>query len=315
MTGAAKHDLCLGVDVGGTNLRCALVTAEGEVLARESLATEIVSGRDPFLERLFGLIGRQREKAEAAGRRVLAAGLGVPGLLSNDGILQSSVNLLPLEGINLAAVVSAGTGLPTVALNDANASAVGEQRFGAGRPFATSLMLTLGTGVGAGLILNGRLWTGIDGVAGEFGHITVEPQGRPCGCGNRGCVEKYASATGIAASADEAGLAAPQGRLDAAAVSALARQGNPSALAVLERAAAYLGIAVAGAVNLLNLEAVVVGGGVAESFDLLAPALEREILGRTFPIPGKRVRVLKGELGDDAGVLGAAAAAFALFSS
>jgi glucokinase len=304
------ESVCLGVDLGGTNLRCALVTPGGVVLARESLATDIASGRAPFLARLLALLARQKGEAQAQGRRVIAAGLGVPGLISSDGVLRSSVNLVPLEGLNLAETVSAGIGLPVVALNDANASAVGEQRFGAGRPYASWLMLTLGTGVGAGLILDGRLWTGIDGVAGEFGHITVEPNGHPCSCGNRGCLEQYASATAIAASASRRGLRAVRGRLDAGAVAALALEGNPEAGAIFVEAGAYLGIAAAGVVNLLNLEAIILGGGVAGSFELVAAAMRREIRARAFAIPGGRVRVVKGELGDDAGVLGAAATAF-----
>jgi glucokinase len=307
-----SDQVCLGVDVGGTNLRCALVSPDGTILGRESVPTDIAAGRDPFLERLLGLLTRLKGAAEAQGKRVTAIGLGVPGLLSNDGVLRSSVNLLPLEGMNLAQVVSAAIGVPTVALNDANASAVGEQHFGAGRPYASSLMVTLGTGVGAGLILEGRLWTGIDGVAGEFGHLTVEPNGRRCGCGNRGCLEQYASASAIAALAAGCGLGVAGEGLDAARVAALAREGDAKACGVFVQAATYLGIAAAGIVNLLNLEAIILGGGVAESFDLLAPVLERELRERAFAIPGERVRLLKGELGDDAGVLGAAATAFAL---
>jgi glucokinase len=312
MQDVLKDCVCLGVDVGGTNLRCALVAPDGTVLGRESLATDIAAGRGPFLERLLGLLTRLRAQAGARGKRVGAVGLGVPGLLSNDGVLRSSVNLPALEGINLAEAVSAGIGLPAVALNDANASAVGEARFGAGRPYASTLTMTLGTGVGAGLILDGRLWTGIDGVAGEFGHLTVEPNGRRCGCGNRGCLEQYASATAIAALAAGCGLDAGGGRLDAARVADLARQGDGKALGVFEQAGCYLGIAAAGVVNLLNLEAIILGGGVAESFDLLGPVLQRELRARAFAVPGERARVLKGELGDDAGVLGAAATAFAL---
>jgi glucokinase len=314
MQSAQQQSVCLGVDVGGTNLRCALIDPNGVVLGRDSLATDIASGRDSFLERLLGLLTRLKTEAEAQGLRVGAVGLGVPGLFSNDGILRSSVNLVPLEGLNLAQLVSAGVGLPAVALNDANASAVGEQRFGAGRPFASFLMVTLGTGVGAGLILDGKLWTGIDGVAGEFGHLTVEPNGRRCGCGNRGCLEQYASATAIASLAASLGVAAGSGRPDAARVAALAREGDPKACAVYEQAGAYLGIAAAGVVNLLNLEAIILGGGVAESFDLLAPVLRREIHQRAFALPGERVQVLKGELGDDAGVLGAAGTAFSFIS-
>ncbi|HBG07192.1 MAG: sugar kinase [Geobacteraceae bacterium GWC2_58_44] len=300
--------VCIGVDVGGTNLRCALVTPGGVLLRRESQATAISSGSASFLARLLLVLNRLKGEAEASGMRVVAAGLGVPGLISNQGVLHSSVNLLPLQGLNLARAVSTGTGLPVVALNDANASAIGEQRFGAGKPYRSSLMLTIGTGVGAGLILDGRLWTGVDGVAGEFGHITVEPNGRPCGCGNRGCLEQYVSATAISACA--AGDPRDGRSPEAAAVAARALQGNPESAGIFEQAGSYLGIAAAGVVNLLNLEAIILGGGVARSFELLAAPMRREISARAFAIPGARVRILRGELGDDAGVLGAAATAF-----
>jgi glucokinase len=301
------ESVCIGVDVGGTNLRCAVAGRGGTVLGRHSEATDIGSGRASFLARLLATLERLQAEAEAQGRRVAAVGVGIAGLISADGEVRRSVNLLPLEGVNLVEAISSGLGLPVVALNDANACALGEQRYGAGRPYRSALTLTIGTGVGSGLILDGRLWTGIDGAAGEFGHITVEPGGRACGCGNTGCLEQYASARAIAALAasPEAG-----GTCGAAAVAARALNGDPVAAAVFQQAGRYLGIAAAGVLNLLNLEAIILGGGVAESFELLAEPMRKEIAARAFAVPGARVRVLKGELGDDAGVLGAAAAAF-----
>jgi len=300
--------VCIGVDVGGTNLRCALVTRSGVVLRRESAPTDIAAGSASFLSRLVLALNRLRADAELDGVRVAAVGLGVPGLISQDGVLCSSVNLQPLQGLNLAQLLSTRIGLPVVALNDANASAIGEQRFGAAKPYRSSLMLTIGTGVGAGLILDGRLWTGVDGVAGEFGHITVEPNGLLCGCGNRGCLEQYASATAIAACA--AMQAGDLEGMGAASVAARALQGDPESAAIFEQAGYYLGIAAAGVLNLLNLEAIILGGGVAQSFELLAGPMRREISVRAFAIPGARVRILQAELGDYAGVMGAAATAF-----
>jgi glucokinase len=259
------------------------------------------------------VLDRLKRVAEGDGVRVAGVGMGVPGLISNEGVLQSSVNLLPLVGLNIGKTVSQVIALPVVTLNDANAAALGEQRFGAGKPYLSSLMVTIGTGVGAGLILDGRLWTGIDGSAGEFGHITVEPDGMLCGCGNRGCLEQYASATAIAALA--ARLAYGEGENDAASVAARAERGDPEAAAIFAGAGRHLGIAAAGVLNLLNLEAIIIGGGGAGSFELLAPPMRKEILARTFAIPGLRARIVKGELGDDAGVLGAAAASFASLDS
>lgn len=300
------RSVCIGVDVGGTNLRCALVGRDGAILRRSSEPTDIAAGRENFMSRLTGVLARLQGEAAADGVTVAAAGIGVPGLILGDGTIHSSVNLVPLEGVSLAESLSRSLRLPVLALNDANACALGERRFGAGRPYRSTLTLTIGTGVGAGLILAGRLWTGIDGVAGEFGHLTVEPEGLPCGCDNRGCLEQYLSAPAIARAFGLSG----KGSGDAAAVAALALTGDAGARAVFRRAGSYLGIACAGVVNLLNLEAVILGGGVARSFELIAEAARSEIAARAFAIPAARVAVLKGELGDDAGLIGAAAAAF-----
>ena len=294
------NEVCIGVDLGGTNLRLALVTREGEVLCRVSEPTEAAAGYAPLLARLFGAVARLKGEAVARGRAAGAVGVGIPGLISGEGVIRSSVNVAALQGVNLARELSVGIGLPVAALNDANACAIGEQRFGAGRGYRSWLMVTIGTGVGAGVILDGRLWTGSDGLAGEFGHVTVDPGGRPCGCGNRGCLEQYASATAIAAGEE------------GSAVFARATRGDAASLARFELAGSSLGLAAAGVLNLLNLEAIVLGGGGAGSFELLAPAMRREMLARTLQLSGGRVRIEKGALGDDAGVLGAAATAFDL---
>ena len=183
--------------------------------------------------------------------------------------------------------------------------------------------MTLGTGVGSGLILNGVLWSGIDGIASEYGHATVEPDGLPCPCGNRGCLEQYASANALAKAAIKALAKEPTGllaadypdRISAEQISVAARQGDPLAVALYENAGRYLGIAAATIVNLLNLEAIVLGGGVAESFELLSGPMLREIQSRAFPVPAHRVKILKGELGDDAGIFGAASLAGRLLLS
>ncbi|QWV92217.1 ROK family protein [Geomonas oryzisoli] len=294
-----KRELCIGVDLGGSNLRFALVDRQGRVLARSAEPTLPSAGLDSLLSRLQARVGQLQEEAARIGTSVAALAVGVPGLVCSDGVVRASVNVPALEGVPLARELSAATGMPVVVLNDANACALGEKRYGAGRGYHSLIALTIGTGVGAGLILDGKLWTGVDGAAGEFGHIPVEPEGRPCGCGSRGCLEQYASAGAIAREGE-----------GAEAVARRARQGDAAALAAFAAAGRYLGIAAAGVVNMLNLEAVILCGGVAQSFDLLEPALRRELVSRTFPVSGGRVHVAPGELGDDAGVLGAAVAAF-----
>ncbi|WP_306533472.1 ROK family protein [Geobacter sp.] len=305
----------IGIDVGGTNLRMALVDEQGVIIHKTKSRTEIHHGRQAF----FSLLGRGIESllriARDNGRETVAVGVGVPGLIANNGHVHVSVNLPPLDGLNLRDELQAMTGLPTVVANDVNAFAFGESVYGAGRGYRSFLMVTLGTGVGGGLILDGKIWTGIDGVAGEFGHMTVEPEGKPCPCGNHGCLEQYASASALVTAARE--VMSRQGsillaghRLDGITtkmVADAAREGNPTALSLFAEAGRYLGIAAASVANLLNLEALIIGGGVAASFDLLQESIEREILGRAFPIPGRRLRIDRATLGDDGGFLGSAA--------
>jgi glucokinase len=186
--------------------------------------------------------------------------------------------------------------------NDASAAAWGELRFGAGRGCRDLLTLTLGTGVGGGMILDGRLRRGPDGTAGEVGHLVVEPRGRRCPCGGRGCLEAYGGARGLVRTAG--GLAATPHDL-----ARLARRGNARARAAFRRYGASLGIALASLVNLLNPERIILTGGIARAFSLFAPALREEVRRRALRRPGRRVRIVRGELGDDAGALGAAARA------
>lgn len=292
--------LCIGADVGGTNLRLALVAPDGEVLRRIAEPTEGSSGYAAFLARLLSAVHRLRMEAAEMGREVGAVGVGIPGLVSGEGVIRSSLNLAALEGVNLAAELPAAIGLPVAVLNDANACAIGEMLFGAGRGYRSWLMVTIGTGIGAALVLDGKLWPGADGLAGELGHLTVDPGGRPCGCGNRGCLEQYASASAICRGED------------GEALFTRARKGDPEAWSRFEEAGSYLGIAAASVMNLLNLEAIVLGGGGAAGFELIAPAMRREMLARTLSLVGGRVTIERGMLNGDAGVLGAAATAFDL---
>ena len=303
----------IGIDIGGTNLRLALVLSSGEILEQRRTASGIEQGRDSFCSHLLASIEDLRGSAAGRGITVHAIGAGVPGLIDRTGLIRSSVNMRPLEGLNLGAFLEERTGLPAACGNDANTIALGEQRFGAGRGLASFLVVTIGTGLGSGLILDGRLWTGAGGFAAEFGHVTVHPEGPPCPCGNRGCLEQYCSAGAVVRSARELIpedlLAATATDLSAEAVALLARQGVPGARTAFERLGQWLGVALGSLSNTLNLQAVIVGGGVAASFDLLLPALRAELSQRCFPSIYDGLAILKTDLGDDAGLLGGAAQA------
>lgn len=309
----------MAIDIGGTNLRLALVSSEGIILKRLSKPCRIADGIDRFLADLSDGAQALADFAATTAISIRAVGAGVPGATDSYGRVLSSVNLAPLVGFNLQDWLSATVRQPAIMLNDANAAAFAELTYGAGRPFDSFLHFTLGTGVGSGLVLDKRVWSGRRGIAAEYGHATVEHDGRVCNCGNHGCLEQYASASGIVLSAMEllskgrdSSLAASADSITAAEIASAALAGDSVAVECLEMAGRYLGIAAANAVNLLDLEAVIIGGGVAESFTLLGPYISAELQKRAFPATREGLLVLKGELGDNAGLLGAAAAAWQL---
>ncbi len=287
----------VGVDIGGTNLRGALVRPSGEVIDRFRLKSSIAEGSELFLARLTEAIATLITAAENRGIQVKGVGFGVPGLIGADGMIHSTVNLRPLEGLNLSDLLSSRLHLPVVSANDANLIALGEAWAGAGRGMKSLVVITIGTGLGSGLILDGRLWSGSGGFAAEFGHSTVEPEGIPCPCGNRGCLEQYVSA---AALSRYGGGRAPE------ELALQARAGEPAACAAFDKIGYWLGTALASLTNTLNLDGVVIGGGVAAGYDLFAPVLKRTMQQRAFPLMVKQVNLCKSVLGDDAGLIGGA---------
>jgi glucokinase len=196
--------------------------------------------------------------------------------------------------------------------NDANAAALGEQWLGAGKDVASMILITLGTGVGGGIILDSRIWHGADGMAGEIGHMTLVPDGRPCSCGNYGCLEMYASSRGILRSYEEAcSQSGPRAAraLTSEDVYEAARSGDPVAIGVMKGMGRMLGIGLANLINIFNPERIVIGGGVKDAWPLFIDAVREEIFRRAFEVPAKRSGIVSSLLGDDAGVVGAAAVA------
>jgi len=294
---AEKLHSFIGIDIGGTNLRGALISSGGEVLQRFRMLSMIHEGREPFLDRLQQGVSGLMATADAHGLSVGGVGVGVPGLIDRHGVVHSSVNMPALEGLGLREQLESQLKLPVRCANDANLIALGEARYGAGQGLDSMMVITIGTGLGSGLILNRRLWEGSNGFAAEFGHVTVEPEGFPCPCGNRGCLEQYVSATA---------LRRLSGGLEAAELAQLAREGDHDAHQLFCQLGRHLGIAVAGLLNVLNLDGIVIGGGVSASFDLFQVPLVEELQRRTFAQILAGVGVRQAALGDDAGLLGAA---------
>lgn len=299
----------IGVDIGGTNLRCGLIDGSGRILERRKCASRIEDGRDAFCERLLAEISILQGYALQRGASVGGVGMGIPGLIGVDGTIHSSINLPALENFNLATCVRERSGLAVVSANDANVAALGEQRFGAGQGYSSCMVITVGTGLGSGLILGDKIWAGKGGFAAEFGHITVDPEGMPCPCGNRGCLEQYVSAGALVRHARKYMTVPSPERLDAAMVAEYAQNGEAGALAAFDQLSYWLGTAFASLINTLNIEAFIVGGGVSASFDLFAPMLRHYTQQRCFAQMYQDVVIEKALLGDDAGLLGGAALA------
>ena len=302
----------IGVDVGGTKIAAGVVTPEGKVLKEVRHPTAHTPAR--VLEGIAGAIEEVRDGFEVEG-----VCLGVPGtvLLSENKVIFSP-NLHAIEGIPLKEELGKRTGLHVTVENDASAAAWGEFRFGAGSEVGHLIFVTLGTGVGGGVITNGVLLRGAQGAGGELGHVTIQATGPRCGCGNHGCLESLASGTAIQRRAREVASERPGSALGELAadrkvlgedVTELARQGDEAAISVLKEAGRWLGVGLAGFVNVFNPEVIAVGGGVAEAGDLILAPARREVHLRSRSPGRDLVRIKEATLGPASGVLGAAALA------
>ncbi len=309
----------IGVDLGGTNLRTAILSPDGNILDRHKEATHAADGWEKVVARLIENIKRQRESAIQQGFDVAAVGVGAPGVIQADkGIVVKSPNFPDWNNLPLKDQLEKALGTPVFLENDANAAALGEQWRGAGRGIRSMILLTLGTGVGGGIILDNKIWHGADGMAGEIGHMTLIPDGRPCTCGNTGCLEMYSSARGIVQSFREAlektsgGVPDQLKQISSEQVYEAAGAGNKIAVQVMKDMGRVLGIGIASLINIFNPERIVIGGGVKDAWPLFIGATREEIMKRAFAVPAKRTEIVPSQLGDDAGMVGAAAVAFEL---
>jgi glucokinase len=302
----------IGVDVGGTKIAAGIVNAEGEILDEARYPTP--HSPEKLVEAIAGAIAEVRD-----GFEVRAACLAVPGLiLAQENRVVFSPNLRAVEGIPLKDELEPRIGLPLTIENDGNAAAWGEFRFGVGSEADHLIFVTLGTGIGGGVITHGILMRGAQGSGGELGHVTVQATGPRCSCGNRGCLEALASGTAIGHRAREVAVensASALGRLAAERkvlgedVTELARDGDKVALSVLEEAGTWLGVGLAGFVNVFNPEVVAVGGGAMEAGELILGAARREVMLRARPPSRDLAEIKVATLGPKSGVLGAAALA------
>ena len=287
----------VGIDIGGTSIKAGLIDTSGKVLATRRTPT-IIDDVEKLLASLTRLVADFQSMSS-----VEAVGIGIPGLRSTrTRVIETSPNIPSIHNLNLEGLLSKQLNLHVISENDANAGAYGEWAAGAGRGLQYLAYVTIGTGLGCGLVLSGALYHGASGYAGELGHVNIEPDGRPCACGSIGCLETRVSASGLVATARQHGFeAASAGEVYDAAVA-----GNTAALAAFEETGRFLGIACADLINLLNLESIIIGGGVVASGELLLQSTIAEVRRRAFEPAARICPIVQSQLWPDAGMIGAA---------
>lgn len=312
----------VGVDLGGTNVRAAVVDRSGKIIGEGRTDSKAMAGLEVTVGQIVSAIQEALIDSKVSLAEVGGFGMGVPGThKSAEGIVLWSPNFKDWDGVQLLAPISAAVKLPGCMGNDANVAALGEYAFGAGKGSLCMVMFTLGTGIGSGLIINGKNWVGVTETAPEMGHHIILADGPRCGCGRYGCVEALCRRDAII---DRAARKAHQGRatlllemsghdlryITPAMIAEAAGQGDAVSIETLEETGYYMGIAVANAINILNPDRIVIGGGIAQAGELIFDPIRRSVEVNALYAPLQACRILPAELGDDAGMLGGAALMF-----
>ena len=310
----------LAVDIGGSKILTAIFSGNGGMQSRNITPTMAGEGVTAVIERLCLAIDRHLQKDNLEPSNLTGISIACAGGIDYERgvVVTPSPNLPDWHDVPLREIIEARFGVTTDVLNDASGAALGEQRYGAGKGVKNLVLVTLGTGIGGGIIIDGQLYQGVSGGAGELGHMTVDESGPVCGCGNTGCLEMFASGKAIAREAVRRITAGEKSLLikmvdnkveniTAEKVAAAARDGDPLAREVLSRASRYLGIGMVNIVNIFNPEMIVMGGGMAAMGSLLLDPAREMVMKRAYGISAQAVSIVTARLGNEAGVYGAAA--------
>jgi glucokinase len=308
----------LAVDLGGTKIRSAVISQEGKIVAIDNRLTQAYKGFDHVINRLFDSIDTVLRKERMKTGEFSGIGIAIAGVLdSKNGILTSSPNLPDWKNVPLKKTMQDRLGLDTFLINDANAAALGEHRFGAGIGAQNLVYLTVSTGIGGGIIIDDKLYEGSTGSAGELGHMTIDADGPRCNCGNYGCLEALASGTAVAREAIERIKAGKisvlrdmkENIIDITAedVAKAARQEDKLANEIIAIASYYLGIGLANIVNIFNPQVIVIGGGMSKMGGMLIEPAKKIVKQRAFKLPARTARIVRSRLGNESGIIGAAA--------
>lgn len=308
----------IGIDLGGSKILSAVINSRGKILASDRRKTQAQRGTDTVINNILVSVRNAVKKSGIDFNDIAAVGLGAPGISNpQTGIVYRSPNLPGWQGVPLKNIVETELRKKTFLINDANAAALGEMRYGAAVGYKNFIYITISTGIGGGIVINGKLYTGASGMAGEVGHIVVESDGLPCNCGGAGCWELYASGSAIARRAQEkikqgkkTKLMALSGgdidRIDAPLIEKAARQGDHLAKKLVAETAKYLGIGLGSLINIFNPELIVLGGGLVKIGDPLNEPAIKEAANHSYHEAYESVKFTLAKLGNNSGVLGAA---------
>jgi glucokinase len=306
----------IGIDLGGTNVRAAVVNSDGKIVGEGREPSLAMSGLDTTVAQIIKAIRSAVAGAGIDFSQVIGAGMGVPGQhKSREGIVLWSPNFKDWNGVQLLAPIREAIGVPIYMGNDVNVAALGEYKFGAGRSTKSMIMLTLGTGIGGGIILDGKLWLGTGELAAEIGHQVIMPDGPMCGCGRAGHLEALANRDAIierAARKIQMGRPSvliedsdwPDWSVTPAAIAKAAQDGDQVAIETMAETGYYVGLGVANVINMLAPEMVIIGGGIAQAGDVLWGPILRTVHAHALTESRRVCRVVPADLGDDAGVMG-----------
>ncbi len=313
---------CIGIDLGGTFIKFGLLDGDGEATDIFQLPTPIEDGADAVVEQMVTGARQAIASRNLADSEVLAVGIGAPGPLDIDnGVVMAMPNIPGMDGLPIRDRVAGPLGKPGYLTNDANAAALGEYLCGAGKGTQHMVMLTLGTGVGSGIIIDGELFLGAHKIGAELGHMIIEPGGELCGCGQRGCLERHCSATFMAQYAERqisaegresalAAVLAGKGELDARDINEARKAGDALAAEVWDRSAYYIALACVNVCRILDPQEIVLAGGMAKAGDDLLTPVREHYARLDWSLTESRMEIVLATLGSDAGTIGAAGAAW-----
>jgi glucokinase len=318
MQGATSESPILAVDLGGTKIATALVSTGGQILEQLLTPTLADEGPEAAVGRMIAAIKTTLSESQVSSPAFSTIALASAGIIDvPKGIVTASPSFPGWCDVPIREIVERETGLACFLINDATAAVAAEHRLGAGKGLKNLLYVTVSTGIGGGIIVDGQIYSGSLGCAGEIGHMTIDPDGPPCNCGSFGCLETLASGRAVAREAQKriargaksSILELVEGEphnITAKAVAEAAKAGDALALEIISQAATYLGIGMANLVNIFNPEMIVIGGGLSKMGDMLFNPVRRTVADRAFRLPAQSVRIVPSQLGDEVGLLGAA---------